>query len=410
MRAIPLVLAFAVVVIALLPFVSTSPLRVEPAASVSFDLYGTTSGGWGFTRNTITSPGPTITVNLGDTVTMRLFAADSTIHTWFVDYNENVISDTGEPDSGLFSSSTTPLTFTFTADRAGSFLYWCEVHRGNMWGRFEVRAANQAPTLTPIVATPSVATPGQSVTFASTAADADNDPLSYTFAFGDGLTTSGTTPMGGGAITASHAYAAQGTYPVGLMVSDGKGGTDAESLQFTVTLPIVATIQAPWTQLYPGQTMDLTVLATVGGSPLAGASTMGMVSTGGTLNPSSGTTDSAGTWQTVIQTGFDTLGTTITVSVTVNQAPYIPGSASFAITVAQNELQMSLTSNRQEMMSFETATIRVRLESGGVGVAAGLITPSTRFGGTFGPVTELGGGSYAFGWTAPARKIGRAHV
>jgi serine protease len=60
----------------------------------------------------------------------------------------------------------------------------------------------------------------------SASSDPDGDPLTYAWTFGDGATGSG--------VTASHTYAAAGTYTIGLTVNDGRGGSNTTSQSVTV--------------------------------------------------------------------------------------------------------------------------------------------------------------------------------
>ncbi len=89
--------------------------------------------------------------------------------------------------------------------------------------------ANQAPT----AAFTSTAN-GLTASFdGSTSADADGTVASYAWAFGDGTTGTGKT--------ATHAYAAAGTYAVSLTVTDDKGLASAKKDgTVTVTAPVVA--------------------------------------------------------------------------------------------------------------------------------------------------------------------------
>src|SRR6266508_4302557 len=93
-------------------FVTSAYVVVPARADVeSFTLYGGQSAGWGFTSASLTNPGPTITVTQGDTV---------------------------EPKSGDFSG-TTPGTFSFIADRVGTFTYRCHYHVATMRGQIVVQ-------------------------------------------------------------------------------------------------------------------------------------------------------------------------------------------------------------------------------------------------------------------------------
>jgi PKD repeat protein len=60
--------------------------------------------------------------------------------------------------------------------------------------------------------------------------DADGDPLTYTWDFGDGAAGSGTGP--------SHTYSAAGTFNVTVTASDGFGGTTTGNVQVVITAPI----------------------------------------------------------------------------------------------------------------------------------------------------------------------------
>lgn len=81
--------------------------------------------------------------------------------------------------------------------------------------------------------------------------DPDNDPLSYTWVFGDGYSGAGET--------ANHSFSDPGTYDVTLTVSDTEL-TDSTTSQLTVDLPVnsvpvaVATVE-PGTSALPGETL-----------------------------------------------------------------------------------------------------------------------------------------------------------
>lgn len=88
-------------------------------------------------------------------------------------------------------------------------------------------AANAAPVLASNPsATPNPATVNNTIAFASSASDANGDALSYTWSFGDGTSAAGAS--------ASHKYAAPGTYAVTVSVDDGRGGKATGSVSVTV--------------------------------------------------------------------------------------------------------------------------------------------------------------------------------
>ncbi len=117
------------------------------SANVSISLYGSASQGWGFTPTTMTIPGPAITVAQFDSVTVRLEGMDAPRHNFFVDYNANNIPDAStEPVSPDFRNSTGFITYTFTADVAGVFTYYCDYHQSTMYGTLTVQPANTPPS------------------------------------------------------------------------------------------------------------------------------------------------------------------------------------------------------------------------------------------------------------------------
>jgi len=110
--------------------------RASPA---SFTLFGRilSPAGWGAMTTTVTSPGPDLTVLQGETVTISLTSGDGIFHNWGVDYNGNGVSEPGEPLSSNFGSTAIPFTFTATTT-PGTYMYWCFIHKGPMFGKFIV--------------------------------------------------------------------------------------------------------------------------------------------------------------------------------------------------------------------------------------------------------------------------------
>ncbi len=119
------------------------------------------------------------------------------------------------------------------------------------------QASNNPPVVTfTSASTPSAGTnaswQGVPFTFSGTATDADNDPMTYTVTFGDAGAVGdiSTTPVAtGGAITATHTYAAAGVYTAKLTVSDGRtNGIKSITLNMNVqanAAPVVTVANAP---------------------------------------------------------------------------------------------------------------------------------------------------------------------
>src|SRR5260370_8364109 len=126
-RLITAVLAMTIVLyaaVAIQPFRANQLPSIPSAhaASVSITLTGCaliagacTSAGW---NGTTSQPNPTITVQQGDTVSIKLSSADGSSHLFLLDGDKDGSGDLSDspsvdPCSALFSS-TTPTTYTFT--------------------------------------------------------------------------------------------------------------------------------------------------------------------------------------------------------------------------------------------------------------------------------------------------------
>jgi serine protease len=90
---------------------------------------------------------------------------------------------------------------------------------------------------------------------ASASTDPDGDTLSYLWDFGDGATGTGRTT--------SHTYSAGGTYTIILTVSDGRGGSDADTKSVTLTSGTTPPDPDPATpNLESGETRSVTLSGT----------------------------------------------------------------------------------------------------------------------------------------------------
>ncbi len=129
------------------------------AANVSISLTGCafvagtcTSAGW---NGTTGHPNPTITVQQGDSVSVKLSSADGASHLFLVDVDRDGAADTADcptvdPCSSLFSPAT-PTTYSFTASFApGTYTYFCTIHPSSMIGSFVVVSSTVGGTTLPV--------------------------------------------------------------------------------------------------------------------------------------------------------------------------------------------------------------------------------------------------------------------
>src|SRR5262249_8277303 len=120
-------------------------------------------------------------------------------------------------------------TYTPNADYYGSDSFTYKANDGSLGSNvatvtLAISPVNDAPLVD--AGPDQTVNEGSTVAFNSTASDADGDPLSYLWSFGDGATATGAAP--------THLYADNGTYTVTLTVNDGQGGSTSDSLVVTV--------------------------------------------------------------------------------------------------------------------------------------------------------------------------------
>lgn len=199
-------------------------------------------------------------ISLGDFGSRTDFPGDHQQSFYFGDYSQQWIRRIvlGEDGVTVLSWTTfeTPPSGGITDLVAGpdGALYCTDILSGTI-RRIAATGANQPPVAR-ASATPSAGSAPLNVQFSSAGStDADDDPLTVRWNFGDGSPTST-------AAAPSHTYAAPGAYTATLTVSDGwtpTPGTDTVTVPITVgTLPVVTITQpAADSSFQGGQTIAL---------------------------------------------------------------------------------------------------------------------------------------------------------
>ena len=104
--------------------------------------------------------------------------------------------------------------------------------------RISYYSGNRPPTISAAAALPSGgASAPLAVQFSVEAADLDAQPLSYTWEFGDGTTSSERAPL--------HLYQTNGTFSARVLVSDGTATTYSDPIEIVVGSAPIVTILAP---------------------------------------------------------------------------------------------------------------------------------------------------------------------
>jgi len=137
--AVIVALAFAALA-ALATQVTTASTTTAPSAqTIMITLYASMGNpsGWGRGPLNITNPGPTLTVNQGDTIMFHLFSADGATHMLVIDLDGSGTRSSGDAVSEPFNASGTTLYYPNTP---GQFTYFCGTHELSMqWGTIVVR-------------------------------------------------------------------------------------------------------------------------------------------------------------------------------------------------------------------------------------------------------------------------------
>jgi len=215
-------------------FVAKAP--TARAGNVSLHLYGRYSSptGWSLASGGETDPGPALSVNRGDHVTLQLTSDDGSYHIFWLDYNRYGQPQGNEPQSAQFTSGT---TYVFDANQAGTFNYWCLVHKPAMRGTWMTNATSGTipPTVSAVSATPATAPPGAVVSIAATVAGsaAITNVTAHIIGptFDENLTM---TRFGADRFFLNRTYPVSGMYSFTVWAQDGAGNFGSGSGSFAI--------------------------------------------------------------------------------------------------------------------------------------------------------------------------------
>ena len=231
-------LAFGLVSIGLLGFVTASGPLVR-AADATLVLHGrfTPPTGWSLTPGNETDPGPMLSVNFGDRVTIQLTSDDAMPHIFWIDYNGNGVIDAGEPESPQFTGT---ILYTFDALRAGTFTYWCAIHAPSMRGAWVTNASTDStpPTISAVAVNPDPQVPGGTVNISAQATDnvavANVSVHILGPAFDANLSM---TRLGPSSFYLSRAFIDLGTYAFTVWARDAAGNVQSRQGSFEIAVP-----------------------------------------------------------------------------------------------------------------------------------------------------------------------------
>ena len=128
-------------------------------------------------------------------------------------------------------------------------------------------APNSPPAIAAIPSGPVSGIVGTTYSYSTSAIDPNGDQVKYTFSWGDGTTTTTALVDSGTAASASHKWAAAGSYLVKAKATDSKGLASAYSSSLTVKIapnsaPAIPSIPSGPTSGNPGKSYSYTTSAT----------------------------------------------------------------------------------------------------------------------------------------------------
>lgn len=117
---------------------SATPTTSPPPTGTPLTLY-VANYGYGKSADSITSPGPTLQLNVGETYTMTIYNVGG-FHSWEIVPTQAIGTPLFGAEIGIFESVQS-MSVTFTPDQTGDYYYVCTVfgHIGlDMWGKVVV--------------------------------------------------------------------------------------------------------------------------------------------------------------------------------------------------------------------------------------------------------------------------------
>lgn len=220
----------------------------------------------------------------------------------------------------------------------------------------EPEPANVAP-----VASFTSAVTNLSVAFNATGShDPDGTIAGYAWSFGDGKTGTGATP--------THAYAAAGTYTVGLTVTDDDGATHSTSSSVTAVAP---TVPAP--QVIAADDFARTSASTWGSAKTGGAWVTSGSTGGYSVGNGAGTVSVAkGQTKTAMLSSVAAGSSVTRVSFVIDQAP--TGGGQFVRMIAR---QVGSDRYNAQVLVQSNGVLQLKLERNGVSLAVQNLTAVT---------------------------------